>query len=203
MSRDPQQLLSAYVDGVAELDGDERKQVEALLEADATARADETATRALIGSLRELPSEGVEPNWNELEASIAKAVGDKVPRPWWRSWRWLLPTTSLAATAAVAILWLQRSPPEAVESTAHVAQPPPASVEPAPLVLWLDDQPIDLGAADTDQLLLELDHEIEAAELASDEDATPLAPADDLGWVDNLDDKALERAERLLEHKKS
>src|SRR5262245_62960485 len=90
---DPRELglLTAYVDGVAELSPDERKRIEARLADDPPARADEAEVRALLGRLRELPPEGNEPDWSAMERSIRAAVGSEVPRPWWRAWRWLVP----------------------------------------------------------------------------------------------------------------
>src|ERR1700689_434210 len=108
MSRETDELLTAYVDGVTELDGAERRQIEELLERDPAARETAEATRALLGQLRELPPDGVEPAWAKLEHEIRAAVGPDVPSPWWRRWRWLVPVGALTATAAIALLWLHR-----------------------------------------------------------------------------------------------
>src|SRR4051812_39433380 len=85
------ELLTAYVDGVAELSPDERHRIEAHLAEQPRARADQAAVRALLDQLRALPHEGSEPDWVAMERSIRQAVGDAVPRPWWRNWRWLAP----------------------------------------------------------------------------------------------------------------
>src|SRR5215467_11575933 len=98
------ELLTAYVDGVAELDGAERERVEDQLRDDAELRGDAEATRGMLDQLRALPHEGVEPDWNKLESAIRDAVGPTVPRPWWRNWRWLAPIGAFAATAAIAIV---------------------------------------------------------------------------------------------------
>ena len=55
--------------------------------------------RALVGRLRDLPPEGVEPDWAELEAAIRAQVGERAPTPWWRNWRWIVPMWALATTA--------------------------------------------------------------------------------------------------------
>jgi hypothetical protein len=202
---DADKLLAAYVDGVAELDGDERKRVEALLDRDATARADEAATRELLGQLREMPPIGVEPSWTDLEAAIAREVGDAPPRkPWWRTWRWVIPTAALAATAVIAILLVHRSD-QPVPSLTHNDTPIKHVDVPAPpaQVLWIDEQAIDLDSVNADELFGELDDDLPSDDaLADDSAATGLLPAADLGWIDNLDDKSLERAETFLEHKK-
>src|SRR5262245_37246174 len=94
--------LTAYVDGVAELDVAERQRVDDRLRDDAELRAEAEATRGMLDQLRALPHEGVEPDWNKLEIAIRDAVGPDVPRRWWRNWRlWsrVAPITALAATA--------------------------------------------------------------------------------------------------------
>jgi hypothetical protein len=206
---DADKLLAAYVDGVAELDADERKRVDALLASDATARADAEATRDLLGKLREMPPVGVEPSWSDLEAAIAREVGSSVPRrPWWRTWRWMIPTAALAATAAVAvILLISDRDPDPPASLAKTHDTPANIVAPAPEsptdVVWIDEQAVDLDSINADELLGSLADDIHHA-MAGDDDtaATGLLPASDLGWIDNLDDKALDRAEKFLEHKK-
>jgi len=202
---DADKLLAAYVDGVAELEVGERKRVEALLENDATARADEAATRELIGQLREIPPLGIEPSWSDLEAAIAREIATTVPRrPWWRTWRWVIPTAALAATAAIAIILFYRADQPAPSLTR--SEPPVKHVEaPAPpisQVLWIDEQAIDLDSVNADEAFDSLGDLPGDDALADDSAATGLLPAADLGWIDNLDDKALERAETFLEHKK-
>jgi len=157
----------------------------------------------LIARLRALPPEGTEPDWDALEKSIRAAVGPTVPRPWWRRWQYLVPIGALAATAAAALLWLHRPDPE----PAPVALPAPV-VEPAPepaMAMWMDGKIIDLEDVDPSAILDDdLDREAQAA-LSNDGTAAPLGgilPAGDLGWIDNLDDSALDRAEQWLDKKK-
>src|SRR5262245_48274792 len=148
---DPRELalLTAYVDGVAELSPDERRRIEARLADDPRARTDEAALRTLLGRLRELPPEGNEPDWSAMERSIRAAVGSEVPRPWWRAWRWLVPLTSCATAAAVMLLLWSR--PVAIREPVRAAMPPAPTAprppttpiervdEPAAIVpLWLD-----------------------------------------------------------------
>jgi hypothetical protein len=160
--------------------------------------------RELIRKLRELPHEGNEPDWAALERSIRDAVGPDAPKPWWRRWRWMVPVGALAATAAGALLWLRHPEPE-------VTPPPPAPHEqPAQsppsdeaTAVWLGGRVLDLGDVDPAQLD-ELDRDARDA-LGSDQadaGATGLLPANDLGWIDTLDDTALERAETWLAGKK-
>ena len=76
----------------------------------------------------------------------------------------------------------------------------PDAAVPAPPVepteIWLNGHLLDVGDIDPDAL----DDLDEPTDLA-DEDS--LLPAGDLGWVDQLDDRAMERAEHWLERKKS
>src|SRR5258705_11888029 len=90
------ELLAAYVDGVSELTPEDRRRVEDCLASDARARADETATRELLGQLRDLPPPGGAPDWAALERSIGDAVGPTAPRSWWRrfGWRLVVPCTT-------------------------------------------------------------------------------------------------------------
>src|SRR5689334_11413347 len=89
---------------------------------------------ALVNKLRALPPEGVEPDWQKLEAAIRAEVGDEAPRPWWRNWRWIVPIWALATTAAVALLVTRDAPvektfvPPTPVMSKHV-ETPPAPVE--------------------------------------------------------------------------
>ena len=149
-----------------------------------------------VAQLRALRPEGVEPDWNELEKSIRNAV-EPLPLhvPWWRRMRWLVPVGVLASTAAAALLWLRRPEPHAMRPDAA-----PVAVQPAvsPTTLWIDDQIIDVGELDDTPVL---DDPGSVAD--GDDNAVGLLPAQDLGWVDKLDDGAAERAEDWLEKKKS
>ncbi|HET7505017.1 MAG TPA: hypothetical protein VFK02_28530 [Kofleriaceae bacterium] len=183
MSRDPgpgrggrderaAELLAAYVDGVGELPPDERRRVEALLERDPGARAEQAMLRGLIEDLRALPpggggggggdgdgSEGVtagEPDWAALERSIRDAVGREVPRPWWRRWSWWLAPSATLATALAVLLVLWRRP----GMTERMLEPPaPIAEHAAPLAppavpgdhdlvpLWLDGAEVDVDGS--------------------------------------------------------
>lgn len=104
-------LLTAYVDGVAELPVAERRAIEARLADDPAARAEADAVAALLGQLRALPPDaGEEPDWQAMERSIRLAVADAPIRPWWRSWKWLVPAMTCATAAAVMLaLWPRAS----------------------------------------------------------------------------------------------
>ena len=158
---------------------------------------------ALVAKLRALPGEGREPDWSQLEREIALAVGPRVPLPWWRSWRWLVPAAALAAVAVIALVVINHphaptvavTHPDAGGAPAPVAEAaPPTSTGTA---LWLDGQAVDVG--DVDPTLLLLDDVDSSDELA--DDSGTLLPADDLRWIDSLDDRALDRAEHWLKKK--
>ncbi len=195
-------LLAAYLDGIAELDPDERRRVDELLQSPG-ARADADATRDLIDQLRALPAEGHEPDWSVLERQIRAQVGAMPTRPWWRRARWLVPIGVLAATAAIALLWLRHPAPEPPVALVqpHVDAGAPAT-DPAPAAataLWLDGAAFDVG--DVDPAVLDDSHDMLATE-ADTTDDLGILPVDDLGWIDTLDDKAIDRAERWLARKK-
>ena len=163
--------------------------------------------RALVAKLEELPPEGTEPDWQELEAAIRAEVGDDAPRPWWRNWRWIVPVWALATTAVVALLVMRSGKPVEQHSVvgpsrldAGVVEPPAPGA--AVNAMWLDGEAVELddvnGAA-----LDELDGEARAA-LAPEGDVTGgILPVADYGWIDTLDDEALVAAEDWLKRKRS
>lgn len=202
------ELLTAYVDGVAELPPDERHQVAALLASDPQARADQAAVRTLLDQLRELPAAGVEPDWAAMERSIRQAVGSSVPRPWWRRWKWLAPSAMLAtAVAVVLVMWAQPAPirePE-VHGIANLGSPDPQPAENV-VPLWLDGAEVDVDLSASDLLSA-----LESGEPDEDNPVQPgpdadtevdLLPSTNLAWVDQLDEDAISRAERWLARKK-
>ena len=197
-------LLSAYVDGVSELELDERRRVDDLLARDPALREVEGETRALIGELRDLPPVGNAPDWSALERGIGDAVRNLEPeRSWWQRLRWKLvvPGVAICMAAAILALVLQDPEPQATEPRPVREQP----IVEAPVEhldelststpLWLDgtDLEVALEAAE----LFDLDWEL-------DEDSVPetaeLLPPTDLEWIDDLDPEALERAEDFLDH---
>jgi anti-sigma factor RsiW len=206
-------LLAAYLDGVGELTPDERHRVEQRLADDPAMRAEADATRSLLERIRALPpsGDGSEPEWTVLERQIRLAVGPDVPVPWWRRLRWIAPVSAIATTAAIALLWLHHAPAE------HAAIPDAATrlaIAPAPLpaptptaapaaattTLWIDGQVIDVGNVDPEALIDDGQSSDDA--VTADQSDDGLLPVSDLGWVDALDDKSIERAERWLARKK-
>jgi len=189
------ELLAAYLDGVSELTPEERKRVEARL-----SELDVEGTRGMIDQLRALPPEGREPDWRAMEKRIAAAV-DEVRVPWWR--RWFVPVGALVMTAAAAMLWIHHTPdPEAAQPAPHVAMTKAVDAAvPVPAAqateVWLDGQLVDVSDVDEDAVLGDLD----APDTLTADDDDGLLPT--LHWVDNLDDRALDRAEHILEKKKS
>ncbi len=210
MRRDTDQLITAYVDGVAELTPDERKRVEERIARDPDARGEAEQVRALLDRLRELPHEGTEPDWAAMERSIGNAVGREVPRPWWRDWRWIVPLTTLAtATTILLVTWSHRVPevatlPPLPVAPRHVEEPAP-STDVVPL--WLDGAEVDVDETSNDTVgaIESIEGELgipsDTAPEGSADDAS-LLPTTDLAWVDGLDDAALDRAEQWLSHRK-
>ncbi len=190
-------LLAAYVDGVGELTPAERRAVEAQLPARG---AEVDATRDLLAALRDLPGEGEEPRWTELAARISAAVGDRVPRPWWR--RVLVPATAALALAACAAVYIHGrggDAPSVPEAAPTAMNAPPHVADAAALndTVWLDGQAVELGALDPSALAdLEGDH--------GDDDviAGALLPTPDLAWIDDLDAAGLAVADRWLVDRK-
>ena len=209
------ELVTAYVDGVAELSPDERRGVEALLARDPEARAEADAVHALLDRLRALPPEGRAPDWAAMERSIRQAVAAAPARPWWRRWQWLVPAVTCATAAAVLLgIWpraasiaipphLQR-PPNVVPAVpvAPAAKEPPA--EDSVVALWLDGTEVDLDVS-APAVLGDVGIDLDGAQArqplpqpSEDGDEIGLLPATDLAWVDTLDDAALDRVERWL-----
>jgi anti-sigma factor RsiW len=204
MSRKPEELLSAYVDGVGELAPEERRAVEQMLRDDPSARADEAATRELLDGLRDLPPLGNEPSWTQLEQAIGREVGGEVPRlSWWRrNLKWIESGLALATVAAVAMLWISRGEPvEAVQhpNVEHPREQPTSDK----VALWVNDDAVEVGEADAQRLIDDFDDEIQALATEDDGSDNSLLPTTTLEWVDGLDDKSLENAERWLERAKS
>lgn len=210
------ELTAAYLDGVAELTPDERKRVELRL-ADPAARAEADAMRGVIEDVRAMSQTArtgsSDPDWQKLEQSIRSAVGPTVPVPWWRKARWLAPISALATTAAIALVWLHHVPQAEPAGAFAVVMPhpieirepaaPPIPVRPAPAAsttMYIDGVVIDIGDVDPETLF---DAGTPGAnDVTADEADTGLLPAQDLGWIDELDEQAMQRAEHWLAHKK-
>jgi hypothetical protein len=154
---------------------------------------------ALVGKLRALPPEGVEPDWQKLEAAIHAEVGDEAPRPWWRNWRWIVPVWALATTAAVALLVTRDQPveknlgPPTPVMSKQVETPAPPVEAPA---MWLDGEMVDLDSVD--ETYDPLDDSARAALDTNEPD-----DGFDLRWIDELDDHAMDSVEQWLMHERS
>lgn len=152
----------------------------------------------LVARLRALPGEGREPDWTQLEREIHAAVGPQIPLPWWRQLRWLVPLGALGALAVILVIVSGQREPAQVAVVAHdaaVAAPTVETRQPDTAV-WLDGQAVEVGD--------EVDPSVLIYDDVEDGDAiagTGLLPADDLRWVDALDDRALDRAEHWLKKK--
>ena len=212
MRRDTEQLIAAYVDGVAELTLEERKRVEERISRDPDARAEVESVRSLLDRLRELPHEGSEPDWAAMERTIGNMVGRDVPRPWWRNWKWVVPiATFAAATAVLLATWSQRDdrvatmPPLPVIDHKTPAAPAAQTNEVVPL--WLDGEAVDVEASpDTVGAIESIEGELgiqdDALSQGAGVDDSALLPSGDLAWLDGLDDAALDRAEQWLAQRK-
>jgi hypothetical protein len=161
---------------------------------------------ALVGKLRALPPEGVEPDWHKLEAAIRAEVGERAPRPWWRNWRWIVPIWALATTAAVALLvtrdkTVEKTAPRSTPMMSKHVETPAPSATPATAdeasAMWLAGEIVELDDVD-DTRFEPLDDSAHAA-LDIDE------PDDsfDLHWIDQLDERAMDSVEQWLMHERS
>lgn len=200
-------LLAAYVDGVGELEVEERRRVERFL-ADPARRAEQDATRDMIDQLRALPQDSGTPevDWAAMERAIHAEVGDEVPRrSVFARWRFALPAIALAAAAAIAILAIRAQDGSSDEVSPISFAPNPLPDHELPVFEQLDDRVTvyldgtDLEIADTE----ELDAQLAELELMEDvpeveEASLGFLEPSDLAWIDDLDDDALARAERAL-----
>jgi len=206
------ELLSAYVDGVAELPVDERRAVEGWLAGDADARAEAAAVQGLLDRLRTMPAgdNGGEPDWAAMERSIRQAVADTPIRPWWRRWQWLVPAMTCATAAAVLVVVWPRTqtvpiaPPERDPVTAPApTQVAPPAVPSAPgsddgFALWLDGRVVDVDPAAMPSAVDDVLGDLDATASGDTLDDDALLPATDLAWLESLDEVELARAERWL-----
>lgn len=199
--RNDDELLAAYADGIAELSSDERRRVEALLDGSATMRDELAATRGTIDQLRALPPVGEEPDWNALERSIRGAVADMpLKRPFWswgRSWKWLVPTFG-TAVAALAIVVTMKSGKDIDHPVAIAPIPSPVAPRhvdpPMPKpenIISVGGEAIDIGDLDIKAL--------DDPEEARDTVDGALLAQPDLGWMEQLDDRKLDRIEKVLQ----
>ncbi|CAN5478420.1 hypothetical protein BH11MYX1_BH11MYX1_18270 [soil metagenome] len=204
-------LISAYLDGVGELTPAERQRVEALLRDEPAAAAEAARSRALIGQLRALPSEGSEPDWSVLEREIRIAVGPQVPGGWRQPWlRWLIPVGALVAGVAIVLLiahphrqGVVEPAPRPSAERSPVAAPPAAQDRAPSEAIWLDGEAVDLGDVDPSFLINDDDKDDKDDDkgdaLADD---SGVLPTTNLDWIDALDERALDRAEAWLDHEK-
>ena len=210
------ELLAAYVDGVGEMDVEERRRVERYL-AEPGAREEQAATRDLIDQLREIREPEPQVDWSAMERAIHAEVGDEVPKRslWSRSPARLAAAFALAAAAAILFLVLRG---EADEASPIVFVPkPPAQTQTIeePVFEQLDDRvtvyldgtdlEIELDSVEeADEVDAELDElallrDLEDADVGALEASLGFLEPTDLAWIDELDDDALARAERELE----
>jgi hypothetical protein len=95
---------------------------------------------------------------------------------------------------AAALLVIGRGPDPEPGRTTPSARAEPHEQAPAADFVYVDGEGIDVDQVDPGAL---------PDELATEEGGSPLLPAADLGWVDDLDDSALDRAETWLAKRRS
>jgi anti-sigma-K factor RskA len=197
--RPTSELLAAYVDGVGELEVEERRRVERYL-SDPALRAEQEATRDIIDQLRALPDDEPQVDWAAMERAIHAEVGDDVPRrSWFYRWRFALPAFALAGAAAIVFVITRGDETDDVVPVAFVKSP----IEtPAPVIEQVNDRvTVYLDGTDleiTDDMI-ELDElAIDDSEAIGDEASLGFLEPADLAWIDDLDDDALDRAEQAL-----
>ena len=155
------------------------------------------AEQKLVARLRALPGEGREPDWAVLEREIRLAVGPQVPTSWWRKLRWMVPAGAIVTGAAVMLLVMNHHGVVLTEPTIHAVPSPVEQPTPDTTALWLDGHAVEVDDDFDPSTLYDDDG---SQELADDRNA--LLPVDNLQWIDSLDDRALDRAEHWLDHKK-
>ena len=198
----PEELLAAYAHRPSDLSAEERREVEALLARSPAAAREIEDDRRMIERVSELPTEGTEPAWDDLERSIRAACTDE-PGLWarviasLRSWK---PAAGLGAGLVVAmaalLLWMGRSD----RDVGPVARTDDSEVAPAEVAQALagleapagDDEIDDEGVVDaeTDETLADW------GALAPDDGLLDDA---DLAWIDSLDDAELDAAAAWLD----
>lgn len=202
--RPSSELLAAYVDGIGELDVEERRRVERVL-SDPAMQAEQAATRDLIDQLRALPDETPNVDWAAMERAIHAEVGDEVPRrSFFYRWRFALPAFALAGAAAIVFLVIRAQEDAGGEVSPIAFAPNPLPDHKLPVFERLDDRVTvyldgtDLEIAET----AELDDELADLDLEDlpdvDEASLGFLEPSDLAWIDDLDDDALARAEKAL-----
>ena len=114
-----------------------------------------------------------------------------------------MPICTCATTAVVALLVLHGKSMPRELGTRFESRPPSPTVDRAPSPsMWLDGEPFDLEDVDM-PALDDLDRDARAA-LQPDDDVTGgILPVADYGWVDALDDEAVQRADAWLKRNHS
>jgi hypothetical protein len=182
----------------------------------------EPSEQALVETLRGLPPEGQEPDWNALEESIRRRTRMQPTFvPWWRDVRYIAPLGAVAAIAVVVLIVkiMGASRPAAPGKPASASVDRPSdrtdgeAFDVGPMV-WIDGQPVDLDSLDTVQLelapfdssdLIDADStgaSTRSSDLLEGAD-TGVLPVSDFTWLESLDDAELQRVERWLAGKRS
>jgi hypothetical protein len=191
-----EELITAYVDGVAELTPEERRRAEAAAKGD-----DLAATREVLHQLRSLRDEGTEPDWGAMERAISAAVGHRVPRSWWRlNVRWLVPALACATAAAIALIVIGSGHGERDGDGTQVAHAVSPSADPhaGHAFVYLDGQAVDVDDVPEAQLLEGLRPDRGVATDSDDDADDGLLNSPGLAWVDQLDNSKLDRVENAL-----
>jgi anti-sigma factor RsiW len=202
----PEELLAAWAHRPAELSPEERREVEALLARSPEAAREVESTRDLLQRVEEMPAEGAEPVWDDLERSIRAACVEEPPG-WWaralaslRGWK---PAAGLGAGLAVAmaamLLWMGRGERDVVAPVAGVEHDGEVAPEVALAIAGLEAGPV-AGAEEPDyELALAPETDAELADFGAPSPDDGLLTEPDLAWLDTLDDAEIDQVAAWLD----
>jgi len=201
-TRPTAELLAAYVDGVGELEVEERRRVERYL-AEPASRTEQDATRAVIDQLRSLESPEPQLDWTVMERAIHAEVGDDVPRrSWLYRWRFALPAFALAAAAIVfaVVARVNDNDVSPIAFAPKLQHEQPVFTQTAERVtVYLDGTDLEIALDSAEAADDELDELMFSEDVPAAEASLGFLEPTDLAWIDELDDDALARAEQALE----
>jgi hypothetical protein len=200
MSRpSPDELITAWAHRPESLTAEERSEVEALLASDPQRRAAIEDDRALLARIADLPADGIEPVWDDLAASIRAACPTPRPAPpglWsrWRAWIAAGAGGGLIAAAAATALWAgagETLAPAIDHVARHRADTSSSVAVAVPALDALDDSSV---AAMLDVVEEDPAIAVEGSDDGGDEADDPAAipSADDLAWIDSLDESSVD-----------
>lgn len=201
----PEELLEAWAHRPADLTDDERRRVEELVARLPAAARQADEARAMIARVAQLPAEGAEPVWSDLERAIRVAC-DEAPSSRWarfvdamRGWK---PAAGIGAGLVVAMaafaLWIGRGPDGGDEVAAIDQQVDRALAGLEAGGAEGPDEPDDTSDEPGDTVAPD------GASLAGWDEIAPTDEllddiASDLAWIDELDDAELDAVSAWLD----